>query len=615
MRATKSSAATVFVFAVTLAVSAWSLAWAQQADLIVFNGKIATVDNNDSMVEAIAIRDDVIVAVGKNEDILKLAAPGAKKLDLRGKTVLPGLIDVHWHVTGFMPQDFPEVKGINVPPSADKGVVKRGIEETITKRVKEVKPGEWIIVTPTGDAARQLILYEEITRAELDRFAPDNPVMLQETGSGAPSQILLNTRAREITEKHFPAFKLFSDQDLKADGVNVSAVIVKDILLAGREETYAKSLKQLLMTSALPGGITTLGTRVLRTPLNSLFMLDRKGEMPMRFGWLFSDGSYYNPEGFYKRFPNMAGVGTKYLWSIGVGEEVTDSPSTALCTTMPIINAEFKGRLEKAGINPCFLEHPVKRAAVKDQIQYGRGVEYHASGDKTVDILLGIIDEIRRETGMSVEQIREKRLTMEHLQMVRPDQLPKLKEYGIIMADTPDYLIHNLDPTKPANVLRNYGEQYLGWYSPVKSFLDAGLRTVIAEAFGKPFEAMKLLVTREACFTPRLPGEGEIGVEKCRVLAPEQKIDRINALKMVTRWSAYYMLRENELGSLEVGKWADFVVLDRDYFTIPEKEIAQVKVLLTALGGKVVYTSSDFGPIDKALFKSPEYFGKAALAN
>ena len=587
---------------------------AQEADLIVFNGKIATVDENMTMVEAMAIKEDTIVAVGSSQDVLKSAGSGTQKLDLRGRTVLPGIIDVHAHLTGYMPVDFPEVTGIRVPPSHDRSVVKRGIEEALKKRIQEVKPGDWIIINPTGDAARQVILFEEITRSDLDRLSSDNPVMLNETGSGANSQILFNSKAREIVEHDFPVFKKFSDRDLVFDGVNVNAIVVKDILLKGREKDYAPSIKKLLIANALSKGITTVGTRILRTPLNALFILDRKGEMPLRFGWFFSDGSFYNPEGFYKRFPNMAGVGSKYLWNLGVGEEVTDSPSTALCTTFPIINPEFKARLERARVDPCFLNNPIKRATVKDQIQYGRGVEYHASGDKTLDLLLEIIEEIRRETGMTVEEIREKRLTMEHLHMVRPDQLPKLKEYGIIMSNTPGYLPDNLNPAKPTNVLQNYGEQFLKWEMPVKSFLDAGIETVIGEMFGDPFTSMKMLITREACFTPRLPGEGEVGVERCRVLAPEQKIDRRSALEMVSTRSAFYMLKEDMLGSLEVGKLGDFIVVDRDYFTIPEKEIADLKVLMTVVGGKVVYASPDYGPVEPALFKSAEYYGEAQLA-
>ena len=587
---------------------------AQEADLIVFNGKIATVDDAMTMVEAMAIREDTIVAVGSSRDILELAGPDTKRLDVRGRTVLPGIVDPHRHLTGFMEQDFPEVRGVRVPPSENKDEIRRGIVDAITKEARETKAGEWIIVNPTGFAARQLIMYEEISRADLDRLAPNHPVMLNETGTGANSQVVFNTQAREIIQNEFSAFQHFSDGIVKADGVNLSGMVVKDIILKGRDEDYARSMKRMLINRALPLGITAVGTRILRTPLNALFILDRQGEMPIRFGWFFSDGSYYNPVGFYKRFPNFAGVGSKYLWSIGNGEELTESPTTGPCTSVPLINPELIEHYRKAEIDVCRLNHPVIRATIKDQIQYGRGVEYHGAGDKTIDDVLALIEEIQRETGMTDEQIREKRLTFEHLNMVRPDQLAKLKKYGFIMANTPGYFTRQLDKSKTANISINFGERYLQWHQPAKSFLDNGIHTVMSE-IGQPFVAMKRYVTREACFTARLPEQGEVGVERCAILAAEQAVDRITALRMATVWSAFYLLREDDLGSLEVGKLADFIVIDQDYFQVPAKEIANIKVLLTALGGQAVYAHPDFGPVDRTLFRSSDHFGDAVLTN
>ncbi|MBI4456051.1 MAG: amidohydrolase family protein [Acidobacteria bacterium] len=580
---------------------------ANEPDLIVFNGKIAVVDEAMTFAQAMAISGDTIIKVGSNNEVLALAGPQTQKLDVSGRTVIPAIVDPHRHMTGFRAQDFPEARGIRLPPSQDKVEIKKGILEAIKKAVSEKKPGEWIIVNPAGVAARQMILYGEITRAEMDQVSPNHPVMLNESGSsGANSQILFNSKGRAIIEKEFGAFAKFSDNDIQEDGVNLSGMVVKDIILKGRDKDYAPSIKKYLMSSLLPQGIVAVGTRILRTPLNALFILDKQGEMPIRFGWFFSDGSYYNPEGFYKRFPNMAGVGSKYLWGIGNGEEVTESPTTGPCMTIPWRNPALIEHYKKAELNLCRLENPVIRNTIKDQIQYGRGVEYHGAGDKTIDLLLGIVEEIQRETGMTDEQIREKRLTMEHLNTVRMDQMPRLKKYGFIMANTPNYFMRQLDKSMPANIAQNLGEQYLKWHQPAKSFLDNGIRTVMSE-IGYPFEALQLYVTREACFTPRLPEQGDVGVEKCAKLAPEQAVDRNTALKMATRWPAYYLLRENDMGSLEAGKLADFIVLDQDYFTIPEKEIGKTQVLLTAIGGKVVFADPKFGSVDKALFKSQEY--------
>ena len=617
-----------FLVLVGLPLSMIQTMAAEVPDLIVFNGQIVTLDEDrwfqwpsmqygGRVVQAMAIKDDTIIAVGSDEEVLKQAGHWTRKLDLRGRTVLPGFIDPHRHVTGYKPQDFPKLQEsiVRIPPNYDKEVIKKGIYDALRQQVQEKNPGEWIILNPEGDQARELILFEEITRADLDRLAPDHLVMLNERGSGANSQIRFNSKAREVIEKELPGFKFFSDENIKKDGVNISGLVIKDIILQGREQEYAESIKKLIIESQLSVGVTTVGTRIMRVPLQAYKILDAKGEMPYRFGWLFSDGSFYNGEGFYRRMPDMAGVGSKYFWSIGVQEEVVDSPSTGLCTTMPSSNIKLTERLSKAGIDTCFLrDDPIVRATVKDQIQFHRATQFHASGDHTADLLLDIIEEIQRETGMTDQQFRDKRMAFEHLHIIRPDQFPKLKKYGIIMGIGPGYMANNLNPNKPDNVLQNFGEKYLKWQMAAKSYLDAGLLATVNEMGRNPFVGLKRIVTREACFTPRLPGEGEIGVERCRYIAPEEKVDRITALKMATKWNSYYMLRENQIGSLEVGKWADFMVIDRDYLRIPEKEIADIKALMTVVGGQLVYASPDFGPVEPALFKSAEYYGKAQLA-
>ncbi|MBI4456673.1 MAG: amidohydrolase family protein [Acidobacteria bacterium] len=599
---------------------------AETPDLIVVNGKILTLDENNwfqwpktqyggRLVEAMAIQDDTIIAVGSNDEISKLAGPDTKKLDLKGRTVVPGFVDSHRHTTGYRPQDFPQIQPVRVPPSLDKEVVRKGIFDAIKQEVQKKKPGDWIIVQPEGDVARQLILFEDIKRADLDRAAPNHLLVLNEVGSGPNSQIRFNSAARKVIEKELPGFKFYSDETIKKDGVNLSGLVIKDVILQGKEAEYAESIKKLIIETELPLGITTVATRIMRVPLQALLILDAKGEMPYRHGWLFSDGSFYNGDGFYRRMPNTAGVGSKYLWSAGVQEEVIDSPSTGLCTTVPSKNAVLTERHKRAGINTCFLENdPVMRATVKDQIQFQRPTGYHNSGDKTTDLMLKIIEEVQQETGMTDQQIRDKRIAFEHLHLIRPDQYAKLKKYGIIMCNGTNYMSANLNPNRPDNVAQNYGEEYLKWQMPAKGFIDAGVITINNEMYPNAIDSLSKVVTREACFTPRLPGEGEIGIEKCILIAPEQKVDRITALLMSTKWPAYYLLRENKIGSLEVGKWADFAVMDRDYLTIPDKEIGKLTVLMTVIGGKVVYASADFGPVDRALFKSPEYLGKAVLA-
>jgi hypothetical protein len=134
-------------------------------------------------------------------------------------------------------------------------------------------------------------------------------------------------------------------------------------------------------------------------------------------------------------------------------------------------------------------------------------------------------------------------------------------------------------------VLRDYGEKYLTWVAPVRSLLDANVKTVMEvddnEIFkvGTVFHYLDVLVNREV--------EG-------KVYNGRERIDRVRALKMSTNWAAEYVRRQDLLGSLERGKLADLLILDHDYFSVPEREIRKIKPLLTMVGGKIVHQASNF---------------------
>ena len=135
-------------------------------------------------------------------------------------------------------------------------------------------------------------------------------------------------------------------------------------------------------------------------------------------------------------------------------------------------------------------------------------------------------------------------------------------------------------------VLRDYGEEYLNWVAPVKSLIDAGVRTVLEidthniGEHGTVFHFLDLLVNRES---------GGL------FYGSRERIDRLLALKMSTIWAAEYVLRENVLGSLEKGKFADFIVLDKDYLTVEAQQIRSIKALLTVVGGKIVHQKEEMG--------------------
>ena len=180
----------------------------------------------------------------------------------------------------------------------------------------------------------------------------------------------------------------------------------------------------------------------------------------------------------------------------------------------------------------------------------------------------------------------------------RPDQIPVFKKYGIIASCKPLYAYYEL-----VEDVRLYGERWAEWVSPRKSLIDAGVITTteIDRGIG-PMTFTPFGVNLHTDVT-RMSRDG-------RAYVPKERIDRVLALKAHTIWGAFYVMREDQLGSLEPNKWADFIILDRDYLTVAEEDIPKIQVLATAVGGQFVHVRKD---IAADLNESPK--GAQALAS
>jgi hypothetical protein len=187
-----------------------------------------------------------------------------------------------------------------------------------------------------------------------------------------------------------------------------------------------------------------------------------------------------------------------------------------------------------------------------------------------------MLEEAMAEANLSVEHIRSLRTTVEHNQLLGtpPDVMAKLKEYDILLNVNMPYL------NDAAMLIDIYGEQLRPFAMPVKTWIEEGLK-VTFEARGTDFwEPIYMLVTREIT---------NARTKQKELLLPDEAIDRVTALKMTTTWASYYILAEDTLGTLEAGKYADFAVLEKDFFTVPVEEIPDTKVIMTGLGGEIVY--------------------------
>ncbi len=201
----------------------------------------------------------------------------------------------------------------------------------------------------------------------------------------------------------------------------------------------------------------------------------------------------------------------------------------------------------------------------------------HQWGDVNIDFILTMLSEASKAGGLNPEEIRSKRHVADHMNgWPRPDQIPIIKNLGMLTGGTNMY-IHG----GSAVWMKEYGEQSAEWIVPRGGLVKAGGGSGIE--IDKPIELTAYNTFLDLLWM--IQRKGQDG----KVYAPDQKISRELALKTATIWGSYYLLKENVLGSLEPGKFADFLVLDKDYLTVPEDQIDKIKILMTMVGGKTVH--------------------------
>lgn len=546
-------------------------------DVIVHNGRIVTMDDRSpgegigTTAQAMAIRNGTILALGSDESVLLLKGDNTRVIDLKGRTVIPGLIDPHSHFHDYAGRHWglPGVPPPIVVRSEDPEVLMKGVREGVTEQVAKQPAGTWIRVSLASRRGLSTVRDGRLQRKFLDEIAPSHPVLLQ---VGTTS--LVNAAAIKAVEEFFGGG--FAEEDLDHEtgisdfGTELGRSIPVDVLMKGRTRELVEIVYKELEEQAAHG-FTTYSSHIASPHHMNVFgeLARREDGLPIRFAWTHRSGIMFNAEhgaGFYRRLGDLSGIGTDFFWNIGSTVGNLDKSYPLSCTSIDA-RPEVKRR------EVCLGEvGHAKREIMLAMVRGGHRITgTHVAGDRAMDLFLDIIEQGSREAGFTEEEIRDKNHVMDHCALSpRPEQYERLKRLNITMSCGTKYLANSKD------VLADYGERYVSWIAPAKSLIDAGIPTVwevddhdVADTGA--FHYIQLFVTREV--------DG-------KVWAPEQRVDRTTALKMATSWSADYVLRGKDLGTLEPGKKADFLVLNTDYWKVPEREIHTVRPLLTVVDGK-----------------------------
>ncbi len=551
-------------------------------DTVVYNANIITMDDASfssspgTIVEAMAVRGDTILAVGSNQQMRALAGPKTRVLDLDGRTVLPGFILTHEHPTDWAWTEPSALQ--HVFPEGNEHIVVHFLqgdaaeqlanwEEGLKAAVKKAKPGQWILLSSDWGSNFEYMpelfpkFLPQISRQRLDELAPDNPVRVKNSWVDG----LVNSRALEVVADVFP------DQEISGRGNRgpTGRQLEPDVMLHEKVDLNAELLRSQMELWAAHG-VTVYGSSPYTIGnLNALRILDQESRLPGRFAW-----SYTGPDLHYQTIrlvSALLGNGTDYLWNIGAHGE----RSGGNCTTLAA--SERVKSQENCRLDPGDDGRRVKEDIVRSG---GRVAAMHSGGDKDIDHLLDIIEEQSAAAGLSLEEIRARRHAFDHASGApRPDQIPRIKNLGMMVSMINTVIWENRTGYDASYRLRNYGAEYAHLSVPRNSVTKAGIMNTQEIDRALPhflFYNLWVGMTRY-----------NSGVDL--VLAPEEGTDLLTQLKALTIWGAYYVLREDRLGSLEPGKLADFVVLDRDLLSIPRDDIPNTRVLMTVLGGDTIH--------------------------
>ena len=539
-----------------------SVALAQQpADLVLVNGKIVTVDDRFTIAQALAVRGDRIVAVGTNAEIGKLAGAGTRRIDLGGRTVTPGLIDNHMHLLRGATTWTKELRFDGIESR------KQAIE-LIHGRAKTVGAGGWVF--NIGGWAHQQFADDPkpFTREELDRIAPDNPVALQESYY----QIFLNSRAlKEFgIEAGAPDPKDFVKGSIERDAAGKPTGIIRGDIAATRpvaarmpkvepDQLEASSLQ--LVKDMNRAGLTSFGVAGCNADVLEIFQKWKaEGRLPVRV-FCIGGATAATPDQVDR---SIQQIGQMKLFQ---GDSWIDNVLFGESVYTPLHDPMFALKS-----NPTPEQLALWRRMATAIAKAGLPLHVHAELHDTIDAFLDQIEAINKEY-----PVRNLRWELAHINQINAAQIERMKKIGMYAAVHPWAVING------GIMHEGFGEGASDM-PPLATIQSSG----IVWGFGTDGTAANQYLpftTLYFAVTGKMPG----GMKVIR-----QTISREDALIAHTRRNAFLLFQENVLGSLQPGKLADLVVLDRDYLTIPADQIKDIKPVMTMTGGRIVHDSANF---------------------
>jgi predicted amidohydrolase YtcJ len=672
-----------------------------KADTIITNGNIVTMDNTDilssnpgTIAEAMAIRDGRILALGTNEEMRQFAKVDTRFIGVKGKTIIPGLIDTHIHPESSLSR-LESAKAIRDTYELAAGLHTAVLNHqnpavTLTNLAQLLRdhppqPGEWIHIRLIPDettdgldlaALTDAIYNNLITMEDMTRTIPNNPASLGiGDGPGAVLQpgvvirvtvaadgrsnatvvakpgpgefhniagtdnpfaqqifeqtaaydkaeelhahrncgfvgstihhgrhcshnvIVMNKLAFDATLEKWPGFVTAANESMSlteraGDRGLLGGVFrntwTRGVMFPTRVPTdiYEGWMKEVMQLYA-NAGLTMIASSIEEGRTMTAFynLLRKNRRLPIRFGYgyeMLRDASLYPSQ---PQIVQMIGahVGSpdtnNWFWPMGITDGGAGDARRVAC-----FGDDLPGPDELKDRELCMTPdaYRIQQTLVPAIAAGWRVFSIHAFGTEQFRLHAEWIEQARVRGGMSMEDIRNLRLAFAHGGAVGkiPDVMNTMRDYNFYVPIRPSDVVESLVQVK------RYGPEGLEFLAPTKTLLEAGIK-VVGEGGNDLtphiyFRNIEMFVTRNIKHPEDIDGTGEI-------VMPEEAVSRATALRLYTHRAAEWLFAENLAGTLEPGKFADFIVIDNDYFSVPASDVGDNTVLMTIVGDEIVY--------------------------
>jgi predicted amidohydrolase YtcJ len=529
-----------------------------EPDLAVLNARVFTMDERLPRAEAFAVKDGRFVAVGSTADIKNLTTRRTQVIDGSTMTVTPGFIDTHCHPSGVN-----ELYGVDLDlrSIAD-------IQAALRKKAAQTKPGYWVTGFKFDDT--KLRDGRPLRRKDLDEAVPDHPVAVNHRGGHTS---WYNSKAFELAKvtKDTPdprggRFERGPDGELTGKVAELARSVfgrvgMRDQLTPEQSRERSRAGMRHMSTLLTAAGLTTVhdagaGQDRIVAYEDTFY----GGELRHRAYLMLSRGLL----DAFKRTGVYTGFGNEWVRIGGIKYAADGSASErTMRMSTPYVGKDDYGILT--------MTQEEIDAAVEEAHRSNFQVGIHANGDVTIDMVLKAYERVLKQWPHP-----DRRHRIEHCSLVNPDLLKRIKATGSIPTPFWTYAHYHGEKWK------EYGEEKMRWMFAHRSFLDAGIRVPGASDYTPgPFEplmAIQSLVTRKDF-------EG-------RIWGANQRVTVDEALRIGTIHGAYASYEEKSKGSIEAGKLADFVILEKDPHDVDPDQIKHIKVIRTVVGGRTVHPST-----------------------